>query len=476
MFCIKCGAQNPNEADFCHKCGRGLFKSESKSPEIVAATSVQPAIPESAPPPSEPASKHPTAVFGFKGATAYGWLFIIAGLGSLIISASSTALTAFAAGAFINGLLCIATGIAILRTQKVAVTLIWVNVVLCGIGVLVRRLVPIDILLWLANLGLALWYTRKCRLLTNPEVASSATTNGIHIDAKGKQKLLIVGAVCFLLVVVSAIGLRSPQYARLRLRLMGVDYDASSFVKAASDGKTSEVELFLNAGMSPNTAARGRIALGSGDFLGATLLNDAASREFPALVVAAIRGHADTVSLLLERGADPNTAQALPAAVSWGQVDVVRRLLENGADPNAALVRAARGRHSDIVRLLVDKGADPNRPDKNGFTPLVFACCFETEPLRILLDAGADINKVVPGKGCSATPLMAAASDGKTEVVIFLLDRGAYVNAKDGDSTALVCAALTGHEETMRALLRRGAFPDPEAFSWLKWRQKHSGG
>jgi ankyrin repeat protein len=433
---------------------------------------VQPTIPESAPPPSERASRHP--VSDFKGATAYGWLFIIAGSGSLIISVSSTALTAFAAGAFISGLLCIATGIAILQTQKIAVTLIWVTVVLSGIGVIVRRLVPIDILLWLANLALALWYTNKRRLLTNSDVAPSRTADRIQINAKGKQKLLIIGTGCLLLVVACAIGLRNPQYARLRLRLMGVDYDASSFVSAASDGKTSEVELFLTAGMSPNTAALCRIAQ-SGAFLGPTLLKEAPSgeglREVPALAAAASMGHAGTVSLLLERGADPN--DALAVAANGGLVEAVRRLLEKGADPNTALATAAIGWHFDIVRLLLDKGADPNHIDKLGHTPFgdVSAVAVGTEPVRILLDAGADINKVVPGKGCFATPLMAAATWGNTQSAIFLLDRGADVDGKDGDSTALVCAARGGDEETMRALLRRGAFPDPEAFRALKRRQ-----
>jgi beta-lactamase regulating signal transducer with metallopeptidase domain len=94
-----------------------------------------------------------------------------------------------------------------------------------------------------------------------------------------------------------------------------------------------------------------------------------------ALVAAAGEGHVEVVSLLLERGANPNTpivwtgGTALMVAASEGHVEVVRLLLERGGDPvlsipplGSALSIAASEGHVDVVRLLLEKV--PPRPAK----------------------------------------------------------------------------------------------------------------
>ena len=56
------------------------------------------------------------------------------------------------------------------------------------------------------------------------------------------------------------------------------------------------------------------------------------------------------------------------------------------------------------------------------------------------------------------TPLMAAASSGRTDMVKFLIDKGADVNARDKQgTTALMAAAFGGHVPTGRLLLDRKA-------------------
>ncbi|MBI3895888.1 MAG: hypothetical protein HY313_08130 [Acidobacteria bacterium] len=67
--------------------------------------------------------------------------------------------------AFFQTLLFGATGLAILQMKKFAVALVWVTVVLSGLGAVFRGLIPLDILLWLVWLGLAIWYSKKQRLL-----------------------------------------------------------------------------------------------------------------------------------------------------------------------------------------------------------------------------------------------------------------------------------------------------------------------
>ena len=65
-----------------------------------------------------------------------------------------------------------------------------------------------------------------------------------------------------------------------------------------------------------------------------------------------------------------------------------------------------------------------------------------------------EANEGVKGR----TPLMLAAFRGNTVAVINLLERGADVNARDGDGdTALMFAAYKGHALVVALLLQYGA-------------------
>ena len=119
-----------------------------------------------------------------------------------------------------------------------------------------------------------------------------------------------------------------------------------------------------------------------------------------ALMVAAEEGHADVVELLLDNGAEvnrrggnggyggrPNPGRwrdypdsnwpALLYASSRGHADVVRIMLENGADVELGddrkrrpLWEAAFYGHQDVMDLLLDNGADVDVADAWGITPL----------------------------------------------------------------------------------------------------------
>lgn len=74
--------------------------------------------------------------------------------------------------------------------------------------------------------------------------------------------------------------------------------------------------------------------------------------------------------------------------------------------------------------------------------------------MRLLHFAGANINL----RGNSAGPLFLAAGEGKLEVVRYLLDEGADVNASEKlGNTALAEAAYYGHIDVVKELLLRGA-------------------
>lgn len=84
-----------------------------------------------------------------------------------------------------------------------------------------------------------------------------------------------------------------------------------------------------------------------------------------------------------------------------------------------------------------------------------FASEGQTETVAELLDKGFDPNT---RDEYGLTPLIAAASNGHADLVSLLLDRGADPNIEtDLGYTALMFAALDGHCEVVRVLLRNGA-------------------
>jgi ankyrin repeat protein len=93
--------------------------------------------------------------------------------------------------------------------------------------------------------------------------------------------------------------------------------------------------------------------------------------------------------------------------------------------------QALEGRIEELARSLVD-GADPSVADAAGFTPLHFAAqSLHPEAVRILVDAGADIEA---RNRFGATPLLVAlgkATDDDHGVIGILLDAGADVDAEN---------------------------------------------
>jgi len=77
-----------------------------------------------------------------------------------------------------------------------------------------------------------------------------------------------------------------------------------------------------------------------------------------------------------------------------------------------------------------------------------------------ILAQDQDASRVVNQQSAGLRPLNDAAVNGYTEMVSFLLSRGAKVNLPaDGAFTALHSAALGGRAETARVLLSAGADP-----------------
>ncbi|HVH28006.1 MAG TPA: ankyrin repeat domain-containing protein [Vicinamibacterales bacterium] len=142
----------------------------------------------------------------------------------------------------------------------------------------------------------------------------------------------------------------------------------------------------------------------------------------------------------------------------------VRALLAQRVDVNApgndgtpALHWAVRTDELEMARLLLGAGADPKQANRYGVTPLFLACANGNEAMiRLLLDAGADPNATDP---TGETPLMEAARVGTLGAVKLLLERGAVLDARDPafEQTALMVAVRENHPDVVAFLVERGA-------------------
>lgn len=166
---------------------------------------------------------------------------------------------------------------------------------------------------------------------------------------------------------------------------------------------------------------------------------------------------------------------ALQIASFHGSAAAARVLLSRGAPPDdpagersrsAPIVLAALGGHDEAVQVLIDGGADMDSANRSGVTALIAASYRGDAPLvGLLLDRGAGVERR-DHRGCTA--LIIAALRAHEEVVARLVEHGAELEptcpiAEFGSVTALMLAAGRGHETITRSLLAGGADPDRSA-------------
>ena len=318
-------------------------------------------------------------------------------------------------------------------------------------------------------------------------------------------------------------------------------------MSAARSGDVESVELLLEAGADPNAAEkfRGQTALmmaavenhapvvqalidagarvdtrtveytfqtltgGAGG-----IIHDRPQGGLTALILAARQGARQSVSHLLDAGADANLMEpqygftALQTAIFNGHYAVAKLLLDRGADPNDGSLyvtmemrnlatysnrpnppAASEGvGHLDVARLLLEKGADPNAPYTKtvpprqaqgninvaaGATPLYRAVRgIDLAAVQLLLESGANPSQPLED---GSTPMMAAAglgaprggdeevteASGRSEpvdVMKLLIAKGADVNAANqAGLTPLHFAAQRGSDRVIEFLASQGA-------------------
>jgi hypothetical protein len=144
---------------------------------------------------------------------------------------------------------------------------------------------------------------------------------------------------------------------------------------------------------------------------------------------------------LLVTGARGGAYDGVPVAFAVRDVATAKALLAHGADPNAEgrgrtwLMQAASAGDAALVRELLARGADVNRRAAYGLTVLqqvVVHARFQrgrgsrryADAVRVLLDAGADVNAKGPAQ-YGRTALAMATQYEETEIIRLLRQAGA---------------------------------------------------
>ncbi len=170
---------------------------------------------------------------------------------------------------------------------------------------------------------------------------------------------------------------------------------------------------------------------------------------------AAAYGKLDKLRLCLEAGADlrGKGRHALGWAAWSGNPEAVKMLLAaDDIDINAGGLHSAASRNNiEIIRLLLDAGAEVNSPKRS---PLCSAAGGSSlGSMGLLLDAGAEVNGS-PG----FPPIADAAAVGSVKGVRLLIEAGADPDAaRSSGDTALHCAAFRGHADVCTCLIQAGA-------------------
>src|SRR3989304_985827 len=134
-------------------------------------------------------------------------------------------------------------------------------------------------------------------------------------------------------------------------------------------------------------------------------------------------------------------------------IAAIKSIIEKGEDINAAhnhnkktlLHLAAKKGYAKAVKLLLDNNADVNAREVMDATPLHLAILEDkVEIVQMLITHGADLDAK---SSYLSTPLHNAALFGKVEIAKLLLENGADVNAKDKYGITPLKAAMTSLED-----------------------------
>jgi ankyrin repeat protein len=256
---------------------------------------------------------------------------------------------------------------------------------------------------------------------------------------------------------------------------------------ACQENQSSKVRSLLKGGTDPNilgphsitplidAASRGFIKIVKNLLAAGADVNLTTTGKSTALAYAISNGHLEVGEALLKAGANANChidigagkskLSALTIAAGRGYAPCVNLLLAHGAnvdgwnEPERPLVLAARNKHLNIVRILLKAGANPKAQGVLGASCLkAFSANGLLEGVKLLLTYKVDVNL---RDSYGMTAFVWSCRNGHLEIAKLLLKSGADPLAcdtlnpmlKKGDS-ALIWAAKQKHIDLVRWLFQ----------------------
>ena len=209
-----------------------------------------------------------------------------------------------------------------------------------------------------------------------------------------------------------------------------------------------------------------------------------------ALRKATFKGHLCVLKTLISHGQSlPSTP--LHLALSSTRLDIALLLLENGADvgglnrdgktpvdcsipKDMSASEELIGQYAEIIQTLIKNGANPNGGGKNQ-PPLHQASYWgHLKLVQLLRSLGSDVNLVYDGDrahfsshrewGKKVSPLHDACKGGNVDVVAFLLDNGAEIDATDSHGDTPLMYAVSDKQK-LAATFREGP---RQKFKWVE--------
>lgn len=204
-----------------------------------------------------------------------------------------------------------------------------------------------------------------------------------------------------------------------------------------------------------------------------------------AMQAASLNRQAGVVAFLLSKGADVDSrggeyGTALIAACcnvrkEEEALETAKVLITKGADINylgehhgSALYQAAFNGHHNVVKLLIEAKANVNLWNDPTKAPLVATCGgseIDMKTAKLLLDNGADIN------ASKSFAVMMASMFGSKEIVTFLVENGASLEATESGLNSLHVAAVYARADIADTLVAFGV--DVNSHDFLLRRPLH---
>jgi ankyrin repeat protein/mono/diheme cytochrome c family protein len=244
---------------------------------------------------------------------------------------------------------------------------------------------------------------------------------------------------------------------------------------AALYGTASDLRVLLDAGANPNAkndagatallwavddAAKTRLLIARGAEVNVRSLDG----RTPLMVAAGQAGSSEVLTLLLDKGAEPNAdledLTALGEAAYAADVAAMQLLMARGADPRkGAIVSVIQAAAADCVRCIELLIPSLDTPALGRAALAVLPPNDDGDELAMLLDAGADVN-AVDRQGRSVLMRAAASDTVPPALVQRLLSSGANVHAtsRNGE-TAMVFASPRGNTPTRNTLTAAAGVP-----------------